>query len=103
MAKAEVANHRPESLNYSENMSDFALDGSTLEDQEDSMPPSRDEVTGEDLSRAGGLFLVMHLKSQALTFPLAWVPGQGVQIDYAAIIDILIVQLDSESKSLLSD
>lgn len=27
---------------------------------------------------------------------LAWVPGQGVKIDYAAVIEILIQQLDSE-------
>jgi hypothetical protein len=25
-----------------------------------------------------------------------WIPGQGVKIDYAAIIEILIEQLDSE-------
>jgi vacuole morphology and inheritance protein 14 len=26
----------------------------------------------------------------------AWIPGQGVKIDYAAIIEILIEQLDGE-------
>ncbi len=31
--------------------------------------------------------------------PLAvWVPGQGVRIDYSAIIEILIQQLDGERK-----
>ena len=26
----------------------------------------------------------------------AWVPGQGVRIDYSAIVDILLSQLDGE-------
>lgn len=30
----------------------------------------------------------------------AWIPGQGVRIDYPAIIEILIRQLDGESKLL---
>ena len=28
----------------------------------------------------------------------AWIPGQGVKIDYAAIIEILVQQLDGERK-----
>jgi len=27
---------------------------------------------------------------------LAWIPGQGVKIDYASIVEILIQQLDGE-------
>jgi len=27
---------------------------------------------------------------------LAWIPGQGVQLDYAATIEILIQQLDNQ-------
>jgi hypothetical protein len=27
-----------------------------------------------------------------------WIPGQGVKIDYAAIIEILVQQLDGERK-----
>lgn len=31
---------------------------------------------------------------------LAWMPGQGVRVDYASIIEILIQQLDSDRESL---
>lgn len=31
----------------------------------------------------------------------AWVPGQGVSIDYAAIVEILISQFDNHRKKLL--
>ena len=36
------------------------------------------------------------LKYQHSISTLAWIPGQGVRIDYAAIIEILIEQLDGE-------
>lgn len=32
----------------------------------------------------------------------AWVPGQGVRIDYAAIVEILIQQLDGDRMFIIS-
>ena len=31
---------------------------------------------------------------------LVWIPGQGVQVDYAAIVEILILQLDGQRASM---
>jgi len=31
---------------------------------------------------------------------VAWIPGQSVDIDYAAIVEILIAQFDSQRKTL---
>ena len=42
----------------------------------------------------GGMFLWCH--SCGCSFSADWVPGQGVRIDYAAIIEILIQQLDPQ-------
>ncbi|KAH8830263.1 vacuolar protein 14 C-terminal Fig4p binding-domain-containing protein [Flagelloscypha sp. PMI_526] len=78
---------RPESVTPSENVSDLILDGangafisdSDLRDREDSVPPSRDERTLDSQSRTG-----------------VWIPGQGVRLDYPALIEILLLQLDGE-------
>lgn len=43
----------------------------------------------------------LHTYSSVMTnVQTAWVPGQGVRIYYAAIIEILIQQLDSERQSI---
>lgn len=48
---------------------------------------------------------ILEVRSLAKQFPaivpnglVAWIPGQGVRINYAAIIEILIRQLNGESE-----
>lgn len=53
-------------------------------------PPEFDRDIGGEQSN----YAVLDANNQYLL--LVWVPGQGVRIDYAAIIEILIQQLDGE-------
>jgi hypothetical protein len=41
----------------------------------------------------------MHINRRL--FYLDWIPGQGVRIDYAAMIEILIQQLDMQRDSVV--
>ena len=54
-------------------------------------------VSATDVAeRDTGGELHIHSFSVATNVQIAWVPGQGVRIYYAAIIEILIQQLDTE-------
>lgn len=56
----------------------------------------KDEIRSETDHRDNGgerlraVPILIHSNS-----PSVWIPGQGVQVDYAAIVEILILQLDN--------
>jgi vacuole morphology and inheritance protein 14 len=55
-------------------------------------------IVGSDVNErdAGGLSLHCVPTDSRCSFNLDWVPGQGVRIDYAAMVEILIQQLDTQ-------
>lgn len=50
----------------------------------------------QDNGGTGGMTSLRSIKSFAELDRKVWIPGQGVRVDYAAIIEILIQQLDNE-------
>ena len=63
----------------------------------------RNEDIGSDTNERylGGMFPAM--RSSGCSSCADWVPGQGVRIDYAAIIEILIQQLDPQRECAIHD
>lgn len=71
-------------------------------DDTSTMPP--DEKEGDiDERDLGGRFHTLCNYRQHLNLALfeAWTPGLGVKIDYAAIVEILIQQLDDQDRGLI--
>lgn len=66
-------------------------------DETDQEASYQDDVNSDAEYRdTGGTVFVLCTEYFGLTFNAAWIPGQGVRIDYTAIVEILIRQLDSD-------
>ncbi len=59
-------------------------------------PPRRDVGEGTDERDTGGQCFHPPCTSAQQIFFAAWVPGQGVKVDFAAMVEILIQQLDGQ-------
>jgi vacuole morphology and inheritance protein 14 len=93
--------------NVQEKLSDVALtsaeraafisenDGGFIHDAESIQKDDfHSETDGHDTGSKDIYFLQRDITNTTLT--TAWVPGQGVKVDYAAIVEILIQQLDNQ-------
>ena len=62
----------------------------------DRAPPRRDVGEGTDERDTGGQCFRPLCTSAPQTFFAVWIPGQGVKVDFAAMVEILIQQLDGQ-------
>ena len=60
---------------------------------------SRDEFRSETDYRDSGGTTAIEACTYFADAPSAWIPGQGVKVDYPAIIEIIIQQLDHQRAS----
>jgi hypothetical protein len=73
----------------------FIPENNTVSDHNGEPIPKEDHVSEVDYRDTGGM--THYFTNQLLLIRgAAWIPGQGVNVDYAAIIEILVLQLDMQ-------